>query len=524
MKVIKPFRYILLFILLLSLGFPQAAFAHAVLEKVVPVQDSHLQSSPKEITLTFNERLESEFFTIKVFDESGEEISGNKAKLSVDHKQLSRPLPKLTDGNYTVSYQVISADGHPVKGSYIFSVGAGFVGNSKVVEFQTENQGSPLTSIGRIIYYLALLLTTGWIWWGAWVRKHLEESEQLKQSYKNKGFLLLMAFLLANIGFGAIIASGYLEQWNLSSLIALITDTTAGQSWSISMILSLLSFVILFRSPWVDRVWLLLLLAAKSVNGHAFAFEPKVITVSLDFIHLLAASIWSGGLLYILMYLKKFPAHVRNFMRRYSFSALISMVVLIGSGLISTFMYLPKIEYLFVTKWGTLLLIKMALVLLVLVVAGAIRFFLKKRTENSIRNLIKLDFILMLSITCIVGILTFLIPIPENKPLDWHEKAEGMDFTTSISPKVPGTNAFMVEANSNEVGLGIKRIELNIINKDNPDVAPIHVPLEAYGQGDYAHFMTEGSYLPFAGNWTAEVRILDTEDNEKVYRKDFVVY
>ena len=36
--------------------------------------------------------------------------------------------------------------------------------------------------------------------------------------------------------------------------------------------------------------------------------------------------------------------------------------------------------------------------------------------------------------------------------------------------------------------------------------------------------MIDGQYLPFAGNWTAEIRILDSEDNETVFSKDFIVY
>ncbi|WP_284036310.1 copper resistance protein CopC [Neobacillus sp. 114] len=524
MTLKKSLSYTLLFWVLFLLATPKAAFAHAVLEKAVPAQDIHLQSSPKEITLTFNERLENEFFTLKVFDENGEEIGRTKAKLSVDQKELDLKLPKLADGNYTVSYQVVSADGHPVKGSYIFSVGEGFAGKSKTVPIQQGDELSPLTSVGRIFYYLALLLAAGWIWWGAMARKQLVLLHELKQSHESIARLLLMVFIIANFEFGAMLAGGYLDQWSLSNLIAMIIDTTAGLSWMITTILLLLGFVILFRNPWVDSVWVVLILGAKSVNGHAFAFEPRLLTVSLDLLHLLAAAIWAGGLLYILLYIKKFQEHVQKFIKLFSAAALISMVVLIGTGLISTFIYLPKIQYLLETRWGTLLIVKTNLVLVVIAVAAALRLYLKKQDEGNIRRLVKLDFILMLSIVCIVGALTYLSPIPENKPLHWHEKVEGMDFTTSISPKVPGTNSFMVEANSHEEGLGIKRIELYLINKDNSDVAPIHVPLEVYDQGKYAHFMTDGSYLPFAGNWTAEVRILDSEDNETVYRKDFVVY
>ncbi|MCM3767578.1 copper resistance CopC/CopD family protein [Neobacillus niacini] len=518
--VIKLLRYLLLFFsLFLTLAIPQAAYAHAVLEKAVPAQGSHLPSSPKEIVLSFNERLESELFSLKLFDDSGKEASKTKAKLSGDQRQLSLSLPNLANGNYTISYHVISADGHPVKGSYMFSIGEGVSNKRTPALLQQDNQSSTITFAIRIFYYLALLFVTGWILWG-----RIAASEDIKQRNQKTARFLQAAFLIANIGFGISMASGYLEQWNMNSIISMLIGTTAGLSWVITVVLSLLGFSILLRHPWLDRSWVLLMLVAKSVNGHAFAFEPRLLTISLDVIHLLAAAIWSGGLLYVLLYFKKFREHIRHFLGVFSKAAFISIMVLVSTGTAATLLYLPKWQYVFVTQWGTFLLIKAGLVLLVIVVACIIRYYLKKQNEGPSRRWVQLDFALMLSILCITGILTSLSPIPENKPLNWHENVEEMEFTTNILPKVPGTNTFMVEANSHEEGLGIKRIELILIYNDNSEVAPIRVPLEGDVQGKYAHFMTDGNYLPFSGNWTVEVRILDSEDNEKVYQKDFVVY
>lgn len=499
----KLLRYILLFFLI-SFLFPQGAYAHAVLEKAVPTQDSQLQSAPNEIVLQFNERLEDELYYIKVFDSSGEEVGKSKTKLSHDQKQLMQTLPELTDGRYTVSYSLLSADGHPIKGSYIFSVGK--VSGEKINISQGE-QDSPWIFAVRIFYYITLLLVTGWIFWGT------------AGDGRRWAFYLQIAFFLANIGMG-IITAGYLDQWNFNAFISLITGTTVGITWGISMILSVLGFGLLSRNAWLDRGWALLLLAVKSMNGHAVAFEPPLLTVTIDFIHLLAAAIWSGGLLYLLIYWKK----KRNLLVTFSKTALVCLLMLIVTGVASTLIYLPDIRYLLFTQWGIYLLVKIILVLFVIAVAGCIRFFMKKNHNGNIKKLLKVDFALMLSILCIVGIFTQLSPLPENKPLLWKEKQDSMEFTTTISPKVPGTNQFMVVANTHEEGLKIKRIELILHYKDNAEVAPIRVPLEEYEEPDRAHFMIDGQYLPFSGNWTAEVRILDSEDNEKVYQKDFIVY
>lgn len=503
----------------LLLSFPQGAFAHAVLEKASPAQDSHLQSSPKEIVLQFNERIEKELYSIKVFDSSGEDVSSSKTSLSDDQKQVSQRLPALVNGHYTISYSVLSADGHPIKGSYMISVG-------EVSEQKSENviidhdsiKGleESITSAIRIFYYIFLLLVTGWIFWGTFMKT----SAEVGTSYRKWARYFLVLFLITSIGMCATQVSGLLDSWEWGQLSSLLTGTTVGLSWASSMIVTILGFFLLFRHPWVDRGWAFLILAAKSVNGHAFAQDQQILSVTSDLIHLLAASVWAGGLCYILLFWRK----QQGILEKFSKAALISIIALIVSGVASTLIYLPKMNYLFYTQWGILLLIKIALVVLVLLVGGLLRFYLKKKQHGKMGTLLKVDFSLMIAIVLIVGIFTFLSPLPDNKPLHWVEKGKDVEVTTSISPKVPGTNMFMVEANTLEEGLKIKRVELLLINQDNPDVAPIRIPFEKVEEAVYAHYMMEGQYLPFSGNWIVEVRILDSEDNEKVYRKDFIVY
>ena len=85
---------------------------------------------------------------------------------------------------------------------------------------------------------------------------------------------------------------------------------------------------------------------------------------------------------------------------------------------------------------------------------------MKKKQEDSIGKLLKIDFTLMIIILGIVGVFTHLNPLPQNEPLEWHEREHNIEFTTTISPKVPGNNHFMVVANSRKEGVNIKSIEL----------------------------------------------------------------
>src|SRR5699024_2826992 len=101
-----------------------------------------------------------------------------------------------------------------------------------------------------------------------------------------------------------------------------------------------------------------LLLGAEAVNGHAVAYHPIVLTISFDLIHLMAASIWSGGLLYLVYYWKNHREHIKQFLPVFSKAALISMIVLIITGTLNTFLFLPAIGDVLVTLWGKMLIVK----------------------------------------------------------------------------------------------------------------------------------------------------------------------
>ena len=100
-----------------------AAWAHAGLELAVPAKDAQLGSAPADITLKFNEKLESGFSGIKVLDAAGQEVGVKKAIVdSADAAVLHAPLPVLKPGVYTVKWVAVGADGHRRAGDYRFTV------------------------------------------------------------------------------------------------------------------------------------------------------------------------------------------------------------------------------------------------------------------------------------------------------------------------------------------------------------------------------------------------------------------
>ncbi|MDT0528266.1 copper resistance protein CopC [Micromonospora sp. DSM 115977] len=100
------------------------AAAHNTLRAASPADGDRLTTPPTRVTLEFAQRLDPTFTTIALTDATrrkiptgGPTVDGTKGTVTVDET--------LGEGTYTVAYRIVSADGHPVQGSYRFTVASG---------------------------------------------------------------------------------------------------------------------------------------------------------------------------------------------------------------------------------------------------------------------------------------------------------------------------------------------------------------------------------------------------------------
>lgn len=106
----------------LAAAAPRAA-AHTDLDTARPAADATLAELPSHITLTFSDPMTEKYAKVAVTAPDGKSaateepaVSGHEVTLALD--------PTSPAGRYTVGYRVVSADGHPVSGSYSFTVEA----------------------------------------------------------------------------------------------------------------------------------------------------------------------------------------------------------------------------------------------------------------------------------------------------------------------------------------------------------------------------------------------------------------
>ena len=107
--------------LLALLFVPSTATAHSNPVETNPANGARLEALPAEVTLTFNE-------TPKTVDIVLASPDGDVTQLTtqVMGETIKVRLPAAGPrGAYTLSYRVVSADGHPVSGSVAFRVTTG---------------------------------------------------------------------------------------------------------------------------------------------------------------------------------------------------------------------------------------------------------------------------------------------------------------------------------------------------------------------------------------------------------------
>jgi methionine-rich copper-binding protein CopC len=104
---------------LVALGV--AADAHARLQKSSPADNSVITASPSNLVLNFSEAARLTALSIQKGEEPKQRLNPLPTTAA---QQISVPLPPLTPGTYSVSWRLVSDDGHIMGGALHFTLAA----------------------------------------------------------------------------------------------------------------------------------------------------------------------------------------------------------------------------------------------------------------------------------------------------------------------------------------------------------------------------------------------------------------
>ncbi len=378
--------------LLAVLASAAPAAAHATLVGTDPVDGTVLARSPGEATLTFDERVSVPADGVQAFDADGKPIT---TSASASDTLVTVDLPdQLADGTYVVVWRVVSADGHPVAGSLTFSVGTPSV--RVVSPTPPERAGTVVTSVlstAQAVGYVGLLLAVGLgIFTVLLVPAHVraDRPRSRMRTVASAAAVVSVAAATATLPLAVITQHG----GGLADLAALETWVSITPTPLIALILLSVG-LLLVRVALRARLLLVwqraalglgtgLAVASPALTGHSRAFEPQAPVIALDVLHVLAGSVWLGGLVGLAITLPAIAGrgtHAVQVLARFSTLAAGVLVALVATGGLLAWRIMASWENLFGTPYGWLLLTKISLVALAVAIATWNRYVLVPRAR-----------------------------------------------------------------------------------------------------------------------------------------------
>ncbi|MHB1263525.1 MAG: copper resistance CopC/CopD family protein [Gemmatimonadaceae bacterium] len=400
-----------------------AAQAHGRLKGSVPAAGAHVPAAPRMLRLEFTEAPELPFARVELRGPTGTAVP--LGALRVDPASpavLMAPLvpEALPAGVYTVQWQIAGADGHPVRGEFVFTVtgSAGAVAPADsagaaccrggpapgVAPPAAHHTGAPasfdaespayvllrwvsfaalVVAIGAVVFPLIVLPLFARI---ASEPARLPVATEARRRARRAG--TIAALVLGLLAVLRLIAQSYALHgaahiWHVELVRTMVLDTVWGWGWLLQVAgvaLALAAFSAArgpSRAAWgLAALAALALSATPALSGHAVA-APRVPTLAVlaDSLHVLSAGGWLGSL--VLLVVAGIPAarqleeenrgeSVADLVNAFSPTALAFAALLGATGVFSAWIQLGAWAALWDSPYGRTLLVKLGVLGLML--------------------------------------------------------------------------------------------------------------------------------------------------------------
>lgn len=555
---------------------PEEAAAHANVATSEPPANAVLNQAPEQIVIWFTEPLEPALSQIQVLNSQGSRVDNDDSLIDrVDPSVMSVTLQDLGNGTYTVVWKNVSTvDGHRVRGSFIFSVGEPLSGGAPV---ETVEQGllqSPSEPVIRWLVLLGGLVLVGGFGFHLVVLRPVMTSREAPDSIGSLiprtevlvSRLMLLAVVIAVLASLAqlLVQASVVHDISVAEAFGgpvntILNDTDWGRVWLWRMGALAAAFLVVVlvailasrqQSGLLTQIYLpvvamglgaaMLFTISWTSHGAATAGIETPAIVS-DFIHLLSASFWVGGILIflatILLINRGLSREDRSFTfaaltPRFSAVAVISVGVLVITGSYGVWAQVTIIEA-FATTYGWSLVGTLVLVVVILAIGAFNLLWIRNRLATNLQasswlgRLIAVEAVVAVLIVFSMGVLTSLEParqvasregIGVADSLKFNDTAEGMDIELVVEPGRVGTNRLLIKL-TDRFGEPITDAEDALIDLTSLDVdlgKTTHVS-QNLGNGQY---VIDEVLFNVAGAWQAAVvvRRSDAFDARTAFR------
>jgi copper transport protein len=534
-----------LMLILIALIPFSAVSAHANLERADPEQNTVLTEPPPVIRLWFTEPIEPNFSYINLRDVDGNIVQTPPSQIDpADSKVMFLTPGTIPDGLYTVSWRAVSnTDGHQTIGSFPIAVGEGI---QLPTSFTASYESIPADSAFiRWLNLLSMSLAVGGIGfmlfvWQSSVPEGQTDAERRIRLLMWAGWLVLgiaggLALLL-QVSLAADVP--LLSAIGDPALGRIVAGTRYGNLWLTRTALWFglaLALVFARGDRWFYSVGLGLgfgILLTNSLFSHAAGAQDNTPAIAADWLHLIASSLWIGGLVQFIAvigavrrYVSPPTPMVSTLVGYFSNFARVTVAILVITGLYATWLQVGSIDGLLTTLYGQALLVKLILFLPLLGIAG-INLWITHRELKSgnqawiqrLRGMLGAEIVLTIAILGAVGAMTAISPSrstlavrasvpppPLPSPIIDTKTVDDLNINLEITPGWIGNNTFnltLTDVTGQPVTDASRiRLRLNSLSQNigESELRPEHV-----ADGLYS---ISGDNLSLTGEWRLRLTI-----------------
>lgn len=505
---------------------PPAAMAHAELESTTPDSGATVAVAPTSIKLRFTENIRLVVGGTRVLDTQA--LHHESSPASASGAILSVPVGPLATGTYLVVWRVVSADGHPIRGTFTFQVGTGpdaaalarlgKLGATELDGSLSQPSVAITITVVRTLSFASLLVLLGAAGWYAYIRvswgrdnRRMIWAALWLQELSVLTLVMLDGPYAGGQGFSAI-ANRLLLKGTLSSstgralLLRGIAATLLGV-WllgrrrfpgsrpdvGVSVVLGTLACLLVARA------------------GHASVERLAPLASLLDAIHVGAVGLWIGGVALVAVAFRDTGRDLLVVVQRFSALAGASVALMVATGAFASWRQVGGLQALRTTTYGQLLIVKVALVAALILLGGRHRRMLAAGATrlNTIRKGVVVEAVAAVVVLGLTAAISTTVPARTAvaKPVTVTVTGASTRVDITVDPGRSGTNEIHLYVFGRS-GVPIRVAEVQATLSHPATGATMDLRLRNAGPG---HKQALGTRLPFSGTWQIQTRVYVTD-------------
>ena len=498
--------------------------AHAGLKSSEPAASSVLEQSPKEIVLKFAEQVEISFGSIRLFDANSNLIvlpAPNYGFTNdvVDAKTVRVNVPDLEPGSYLVIWRVVSVDSHPVQGAFGFQIGSrgknlAALGVEVLSNSSASNFVKAVMGFARWLSFLGVMVLVGAMLLATQVTGVSRIGKIIYGSLIVAVFgSLLVLMMQAPYALGN--SMGIVQ---LFSSVNEVLTTRLG-TWLLVRVVALLfiSIIIYKRDLHQKPIWrmaatifVVVVFATFSISGHPGMRQFSALSIGTDIVHFACVSAWMGGLVTMVLLGRKWQSESPKVISWFSFMATIAMPIMVVTGIAQAWRMMEGFQNLFSTTYGTVLSIKVVLVVVAIAAGTKARQIFKGKKVDS-EDLKKIKFSKTIVVESVIGLVVLavtavLVSVPPlsvdtSAPFTATLVQSNVIADITITPATIGSVEMHIVFSPPGGTLESIKSMTARISLVNGEIPPIPIGMKSIGVN---HFLAN-LQLPRSGEWLLEL-------------------